>query len=90
MRDNELKYHRNVLLLKLIAVISFMVGAIVCHVIGERDLGKILVGGTTTGFAALFIGGPGPLGPKGGDDSMPPRVPGSDVREVVNKRVIKG
>lgn len=92
MRDSELKYHRHVIITKLIAVLSFMIGAIICHVIGEKDLGKFLIGGTTTGFASLFTGGPTPPFKKDDNDNPNPhsRVPGSDVKEVVNKRIIKG
>lgn len=100
------RHQRFILIVKLLAIIAFLTGGIVCTILKEDKISMLLLGSSATSFATLFsaptappfskdggsTGGGGSGGNSGGSGG--PRIPGSGVserlRHSTDRSIIKG
>jgi hypothetical protein len=85
--SREQKLHV-VLIVKLIAVLGFMAGVIICPVIHERDMAMVLMGGTMTGFSTLFVSSKA-VEPQTSDDTRShvcPRCDGPGPGPIIERK----
>ncbi len=92
------RHQRFILISKLLAIIAFLTGGIVCTMLKEDKISMLLLGSSATSFSTLFSAPTAPPPPKdssgggsnnssggggGGGGGSGPRVPGSGVTERV-------
>lgn len=98
------RHQRFILIVKLLAIIAFLTGGIVCTILKEDKISMLLLGSSATSFSTLFSAPTAPPPPKDGGSnnssnsgsggSGGPRVPGSGVtersRSQTDRSIIKG